>query len=376
MIYLDYSATTPVSLDVMETMNKTTKDYIGNTNSLNALGKEAKKLYVEAVNQIAEIFMCNKEEITFTSGATESNNYALIGTMMANHRRGKHLITTKLEHPGMYAICDYLKSIGFEISYVKNNEDGLIDFEDLKKLIREDTILVSVCAVNSELGIRQPLKMIKQVIKKENPNTYLHSDLTQAIGKIPLSISDIDLGSMSAHKIFGPKGIGILYKKDIVKLNPLNYGSAKDNMLKPGTAPLPLVVGLSKALRLSQIDLEKRINFIERLNDKICLRLQDKKDILINKTKYSIPQILNISLLGIMPETFIRAMDEKEIYISTNTACTAGEESSAIKAVYNDLHRAKHTIRISISHVTTLDEINRFLKYFDEVYNKLNNLKG
>ena len=194
MIYLDYSATTPVSLEVLDTINKTTKDYIGNSNSLNRLGTEAANLIEKSKEQIAELLVCESKDIYFTSGATESNNLALIGVAFANHRRGKHIITSKLEHPSIKNICEYLKNKGYEISYVNNDKDGLIDFDHLKSLIREDTILVSICAVNSEMGIRQPLKMIRQIIKKENNATYFHSDITQALGKIPINLNDLEIG--------------------------------------------------------------------------------------------------------------------------------------------------------------------------------------
>ena len=195
-----------------------------------------------------------------------SNNLALIGIAMHNHKKGKHIIVSKLEHPSIYAICDYLESLGFEISYVNNDEEGLIDFEDLKNLIREDTILVSICAVNSELGIRQPLKMIRQIIKKENPNTVLHSDMTQAIGKVSISMHDVDLATLTAHKIYGPKGIGLLYKSNNIGISPILYGSGKSNMLNPGTPAVPLIVAFSKAIRLATTDIEKRERFIERKN--------------------------------------------------------------------------------------------------------------
>ena len=201
MIYLDYSATTPIGFEVLDTYNKTSKDFFGNPNSLHELGVKSKNLMNSATKQIAEILNINEREITYTSGATMSNNLAILGAAMHNHKKGHHIIVSKLEHPSIYAICDHLESLGFEISYVNNDEEGLIDFEDLKRLIREDTILVSICAVNSELGIRQPLKMIRQIIKKENPNTIFHSDMTQAIGKVSISMHDVDLATFAAHKI-------------------------------------------------------------------------------------------------------------------------------------------------------------------------------
>lgn len=374
MIYLDYSATTPVSYEVLDTYNKVTKEFVGNANSIHSLGVKSNNLLESATKQIGELFGVAPNEIVYTSGATAANNMAIIGSALSNHKRGKHIITSNLEHPSVYAICDYLKSIGFEISYVKNDSEGLIDFDDLKSLVRDDTILVSICAVNSELGIRQPLKMIRQIIKKENGNTIFHSDMTQAIGKIPVNFHDVDLASMSGHKLYCPKGIGFLYKSSLIRLTPLLYGSGKSNDLNPGTPPLPLIASLSKACRLANADLEKRERFLTLLNEKIVNHLQKYEDIKINKTKYSIPHILNISLMKVMPEAFVHAMEKHEVYFSTNTACSSTDMSNAVVAVYNDTLRAKHTIRISLSYMTTTDEINKFLMLFDQEYQKLRGL--
>lgn len=375
MIYLDYSATTPVDLEVFDTLSKVTKNFVGNANSIHSLGQKSSELLESATRQIADIFGVNPSEIVYTSGATEANNMALIGTALANHKKGKHIIVSKLEHPSMYAICDYLKTMGFEISYVNNDKEGLIDFDDLKEKVREDTILVSICAVNSEIGVRQPLKMIRQIIKKENMGTIFHSDMTQAIGKVSVNMHDVDLASMSGHKIFGPKGIGFLYKSSMVKITPLIYGSGKSNDLKPGTPPLPLIAALSKAIRLANDGLEKKERFISLLNDKITSNLSKYPNIIINKTKYSIPQILNISVMDVMPEVMVHALDKHEIYVSTNTACSSGDISNSVIAIYNDINRAKHTLRISLSYVTTTEEVNRFLEIFKEEYENLSNLK-
>lgn len=374
MIYLDYSATTPIGFEVLDTYNKTSKDFFGNPNSLHELGVKAKNLMNSATKQIAEILNINESEITYTSGATMSNNLAILGVAMHNHKKGHHIIVSKLEHPSIYAICDHLESIGFEISYVKNDEEGLVDFEDLRNLIREDTILVSICAVNSELGIRQPLKMIRQIIKKENPNTIFHSDMTQAMGKVSITMHDVDLATFTAHKIYGPKGIGVLYKSNNVGISPVLFGSGKSNMLNPGTPAVPLIVALSKALRLATTDIEKRERFIERLNGKIVDALKKYNGVMINKTKYSIPHILNISLRNIKAETFLHALEEYEIYVSSNTACSSATLSSSVMAVYNDKVRASSTIRISLSHLTTTDEVNKFISYFDQVYRRLSGL--
>ena len=199
MIYLDYSATTPVNNDVLESYNKATKDYIGNANSMHSLGVKSKMLLNSATKQICEILDINEKELIYTSGATESNNLAFKGVAEFYKNRGNHIIVSQLEHPSIYRICEYLKSNGFEISYVKNDSDGLVDFDDLKRLVRPETILVSICAVNSEVGIRQPLKTLRQIIKKENPNTIFHSDMTQAFGKVAINLHDVDLASCSGH---------------------------------------------------------------------------------------------------------------------------------------------------------------------------------
>ncbi len=371
MIYLDYSATTPISYDVLDSYNKASRDYMGNPNSLHSLGVKSKVLLNSATRQICDLLNIQEDELIYTSGATEANNMALKGVALAYAKKGKHIVVSKLEHPSIYRICEYLETIGYEISYVDNDSEGLIDFEDLKSKIREDTILVSICAVNSEVGIRQPLKTLRQIIKKENPNTIFHSDITQAIGKVAVNLHDIDLASMSGHKIFGPKGIGFLYKKESVNIVPLIHGSGKFTDLRGGTPPLPLIVALSKAIRIALNDLEKREEHVALLNDRICKELSKYNDVILNKTKYSIPHILNVSLLNIKPETFIHAMEEDEVYLSTNTACSSGDLSSSVMAIYNDRKRATSTIRISLSYVTTNEEISKFLNLFKVEYKNL-----
>ena len=371
MIYLDYSATTPVTFDVLDSYNKATKEFMGNANSIHSLGVRSKVLLNSATKQICELFNIDVNELIYTSGATESNNMALKGVALAYANRGKHIIVSKLEHPSIYAVVNYLETLGYEISYVNNDKDGLIDFEHLKKLIREDTILVSNCAVNSETGVKQPLKTIRQVIKKENPNTIFHSDMTQAIGKIVVHMQDVDMASMSGHKIFGPKGIGFLYKNNKVNMVPLIHGSGKFNELRAGTPPLPLIVALSKALRIALTDLEKKEAYVRKLNDKLCDGLNKLEGIVLNNTKYTIPHVLNISLMDIKSETLVHALEEDEIYVSTNTACSSGELSTSVMAIFNDKIRATTTIRISLSYVTTNEEITKFLNIFSVEYQKL-----
>lgn len=372
MIYLDYSATTPVLPEVLDSYNKVTNEYFGNSNSLHSLGIKSHELLDSAIKQVSSLLNIDKDEFTFTSGATESNNIALIGTCLANKDRGNHIIVSKLEHPSIYEICNHLESIGFKVSYVNNTSEGVIDFEDLKRKMNEDTILVSICAVNSETGIRQPLRTIKQVINKYNKNIILHSDITQALGKVNINFNDFDLASCSGHKIYAPKGIGLFYKRKNIKCERLLYGN--NSFYHPGTPALPLIVSFAKALRISLHELDKKQEIVSKWNDKILKYFSRFENIKINHSKYSIPHIINISLMDIKPETFIHALERHEIYVSSNTACSSGKLSTSVMALYNDKKRAETTIRISLSCLTKLEEITVFLNAFNGVYEKLHSL--
>lgn len=376
MIYLDYSATTPVNPEVLDSLVKVSRDYIGNPNSMHSLGVKSRALLKSATRQIADCLNVKMEEIIYTSGATEANNTALLGVALRYKNRGNHIILSKLEHPSEYVLANYLENLGFKISYVNNDSDGLIDLDDLKSLITDKTILVSIVGVNSEVGVRQPLKTIRQIIKKENPNTIFHSDLTQALGKVAINLNDVDLASFSGHKIYGPKGIGILYKSEKVDIVPLIHGSSKDFPLRAGTPPLPLIVALSKAIRLCLMDLEKKELYVKKLNEKIVDDLSHYPGLKFNNTKYSIYHVINISLMDIKPESFVHAMEDHEVYISTNTACSSGELSTSVMALYGDKKRAMTTIRISLSCNTTMDEVNKFLTFFHGEYQRFIRLKS
>ena len=376
MIYLDYSATTPVNPEVLDSLVKVSKDYIGNPNSMHNLGVKSRALLKSATRQIADCLNVKMEEIIYTSGATEANNTALLGVALRYKNRGNHIILSKLEHPSEYVLANYLENLGFRISYVNNDSDGLIDLDDLKSLITDKTILVSIVGVNSEVGVRQPLKTIRQIIKKENPNTIFHSDLTQALGKVAINLNDVDLASFSGHKIYGPKGIGLLYKSEKVDIVPLIHGSSKDFPLRAGTPPLPLIVALSKAIRLCLMDLDKKELYFKKLNEKIVDDLSHYPNLKFNNTKYSIYHVINISLMDIKPESFVHAMEDHEVYISTNTACSSGELSTSVMAIYGDKKRAMTTIRISLSCNTTMDEVNKFLTFFHGEYQRFIRLKS
>ena len=373
MVYLDYSASTPMSYDAIDTFVKISKDYVGSISSANLVGLQVKEKFKKTTKEISELFGILDSEIIYTTGATEANNMALIGASLANRKNGKHIIVSRLEHPSIYNICKYLESMGFEISYVKNDNEGLVSFDDLKNLIREDTILVSICAVNHETGVRQPLKMLRQIIKKENENIIFHSDLAQALGKTVINFKDIDLGSVSSHKIFGPKGIGFLYKNNSVSIMPLLYGNNKNQLYKPGELSLPLICSMKDALKVAIKDLDKKERYINLLNDRIVESLSKADGIIINKTKYSIPHILSISFDKLSGETMTNTLSNNGFYVSSNSN---NEINSSVMAIYNDLERSKKTLRISLSYQTTVTEINRFIETFLIEYMKLINLIG
>ena len=261
MIYLDYSATTPVSKEVLDSFNKVSLDFVGNANSLHSLGVNANKLIKSATKQIADILNVKETEIIYTSGSSESNNLAIKGICLKYQNRGKHIITTHYEHSSTYGPIDYLKELGFEVSYLETDKDGVINIDNLKSIIRDDTILVSINAINSEIGIKQPVEEIGKVLK-DYPKCFYHVDLTQAIGKTNVNLQNVDLTSFSAHKIYGIKGIGCLIRKENVLLESLIHGGKSTTDFRSGTPAHPLIVSLSKALRLANIDLNKRTHIL------------------------------------------------------------------------------------------------------------------
>ncbi len=370
MIYLDYSATTPVNEEVLDSYVRVTKEFIGNPNSTHNMGVKSKELFMKATYQINSIFGIHGKEIIFTSGASESNSTAIKGVAFKYATRGKHIITSYLEHKSVLETMGYLSSIGFEIEFVNLLDNGQVDLKDLEKKIRKDTILVSICAVNSEVGYRQPLKTIRQIINKKNLNVIFHSDMTQALGKTKIILNDVDLASFSGHKIYAPKGIGMLYKKENLNIDTLIYGTTENTPFRGGTPALPLIVSLSKAIRIIYNDLDTNIKKVDHLKQKLIEGLK-KYDIKINSNNLCVPHIVNISILKIKSETFVRALEKEGVCISTNTACSSLQESTVLKAITKDKEVSTTSLRISISHLTKLSEINGFLSSFDKVYNDL-----
>lgn len=371
MVYLDYSATTPVNKEVLETFNKCCLDFLGNSNSLHKLGVRCNKLINEATIQIASLFNVLPSGIIYTSGSTESNNTALIGVALRNKNKGNKIITTKYEHSSVIESLNYLKTLGFVIEYVKTDLFGRVDLNNLKEILDDNTILVTINCVNSEIGIRQPIEEIADIIKK-NSNAYFHTDLTQAVGKCKFDLKNVDLASFSAHKFFGLKGIGVLIKKENVHMNNLIHGGKSTTIYRSGTPAHPLIASLAKSVRMALEDLENKINYVSELNVYLTQELNKISGVHVNSNIYSIPYILNFSIKGIKAETMLHALEEKDIYVSTKSACS--DEDAISEAVYDltkDLDLAKSSIRISLSHLTTKEELNYFVDSFKDCLNKL-----
>lgn len=370
MIYLDYSATTPVLPEVLDSYVKVTTDYIGNANSIHNLGVKSKELMLKASKQIASCLGCKFNELIYTSGSSESNSTAIKGVAFKYKERGKHIITSYYEHKSVSETMKFLETKGFEISYIKLNENGEIDLKDLESLIREDTILVSICAVNSEIGFKAPLKTIRQIINKKNPRVIFHSDMTQALGKININLNDVDLASMSSHKIYAPKGIGLLYKKSNLEIEPLIYGLTENCPFRGGTPALPLIVSFSKAIRIATENLDNNYKHVGELNNMLRDGLKNIP-VHINSNNLCVPHIFNLSLRKIKSETFVRAIEKYGIYISTTTACSSNEPSSILKHYISDKEINTTSIRISLSYLTTKKEIEEFIVSFIKTYNEL-----
>lgn len=371
MIYLDYSATTPVNKNVLDVFNKVCLEYPGNSNSLHSLGVKSKELEDYATTKIAKLLKIKPSEIIYTSGASESNNMAIKGVCNKYKNRGKHIITTFLEHSSVIGPLNYLTNEGFEVDFVKIKDDGKIDLDNLKELLREDTILVSISAVDSEIGLVQPINEIGKILK-EYPKCIFHVDCTQGVGKIDIDFSNIDMASISSHKFYGLKGIGILIKKENIVIEPLIHGGKSTTSFRSGTPAVPLIVSLMKALELILPNVDKNYNYIEKLSNKIKDNLSKYELVHINSTNNSIPHTINFSLEKIKPETFIHALEEKEIYISTKSACSSSDSiSNAVYALTKNKELSYQTLRISLSYLTTEEEIDTFLKVFNECYERL-----
>ncbi len=372
-IYLDYAANTPVQKEVLDVFNDVTQKYFANPNSTHNLGKETNKKIVKTTENILKLLkdetnINENSEIIYTSGSSESNNLAIKGIAKSYKENGKHIISTFLEHSSVSSPLTYLKEEGYEIDIVNITAEGLVDIEHLKSLIRNDTILISICYVDSEVGTVQPIKEIAKIVK-QYPNCFLHVDCTQAIGKIKLDLSNVDLISFAPHKFYGLNGFGALIKRKDIVLEPLINGGASTSIYRSGTPVVGQICALETALKLSYKELESRNEYVKNLNTIIRNHLLKYNDVKINTVSIENPYILNISVNGIKAVDFKEKLEEYGVCISIKSACTITiTPSRIVMAMTHDRKRALSSWRISLSYLVTEEDINRFLKIFDECY--------
>lgn len=375
MIYFDNSATTKPYKEVVDSFMKVSMEYFGNPSSLHGIGGEAEKLLSKGRKQIAELLDVKPSEILFTSGGTESNNLAIKGAAFMHRNRGNHIITTAIEHASVRETIQQLKEEGFSVTVIPVDESGRIKVEDVEEAITDETILVSVMHVNNEVGTIQPIEEIGALLKNY-PKILFHVDHIQGVGKVPLNLygCSIDLCSFSAHKFHGLKGTGFLFIRDGVKITPLFTGGSQERRQRSGTENVAGMVALAKALRITLEKEEKELNRVLSVKETLRKGLEKIEGITIHTpVKHSAPHILNFSVRGFKAEVFVHALEEKNIYVSTTSACSskksAGSSSLIAMGVPEEL--AKSAVRVSLSYDNTMDEALFVIEMIKTTVNKL-----
>ena len=371
MIYLDYSANTPVDTRVLEQFCAVERRCIGNANSHHQAGSAAKAEIDAATIKIASLLGVQPAEIIYTSGASEANNFALKGLARLSRHVGRHIISTPLEHSSVSGTLTALQEQGYEIDLLDVKQDGTVDLEHLKDLLRPDTICVAITLVDSELGVVQPVQEIAAILKAY-PHCHLHVDATQAVGKIPVSFEGVDAMSLTAHKFYGLNGIGLLIKRRNLALEPLIHGGESTTIYRSGTPTVALASSLACALDLAVTDLPGRVDHVAKLNAELRAALSTYPLVRINSPEHAIPHVLNLSVRNVKGTVFQRELDAKGVCVSVKSACSSdGLPSRAVFAVSRDRRNALSSWRISLSHLTTEDEIKAFLQAFDVCYREL-----
>ncbi|MDD6211624.1 MAG: cysteine desulfurase family protein [Clostridiales bacterium] len=377
-IYLDNSATTRILPEVRDAMIRMMELDYGNPSSMHRKGMDAEQMIRQAREEIAATLKVDEKEITFTSGGTESNNLALIGTAMANRRAGMHLITTAIEHASVSHTMDYLESQGFEITRLGTDEKGRISLEELEKAIRPDTILVSIMMVNNEIGTIEPVEEIGARIKAINPGVLFHVDAIQAYGKMIIRPRrwKIDLLCVSGHKIHGPKGSGFLYIRDKVKVHPIIFGGEQQKGLRSGTENVPGIVGLAIAARMMYEELESHVEKMYRCREILIQGLEKLPGVTINGAEGTgaAPQVISASFEGIRSEVLLHSLEAEGIYISAGSACSSNKQqhiSATLQAIHLDRKLLDCTVRFSLSIFSTEEEMEETLQVLEELLPKL-----
>ena len=372
-VYCDYSASTKVADSVIEVMIKTMREDYGNPSAKHMMGVVAEKYVKEATRMIAKTLKVEEKEILFTSGGTESNNIALIGGALANQRRGKHIISTAIEHPAVYEPLGKLVELGFEVTILPVDRAGHICLEELKNAIREDTIIVSTMYVNNEVGAVEPVEEIAKIVHEKNPDCLYHVDAIQGYGKYKIQPKKqgIDLMSVSGHKLHGPKGVGFLYIQKDAKVNPILFGGGQQRGMRSGTINVPGIAGMGEAARLAYEHFDEKIEKMIAIKDYLMDQLEKMEGIHLNSFRgtQSAPHILSVSVQGVRAEVLLHALEDREIYVSSGSACSSNHPgiSGTLKGIGLEDEFLDSTVRISLCSENTLEEADYFLGTLKEL---------
>ncbi len=362
-VYLDYASTTPIDKDILQSYIKLLNENYANADSKHYMGNVAKNYLRIAKNRIADLLNVDEKEIIFTSGSTEANNLAIKGVCFANANKGKHIITSKVEHPSVLDTFKQLETVfGFNVTYLDVDSEGKVSLPELKKALRKDTILVSIMAVNNELGSINDIDEICTIVKAIS-KAYIHVDATQAIGKENIDYSRVDLYNFSSHKIHGLKGCGVLVKRKNVNISPLIVGGQQENGMRGGTSNWPAYTMMAKTLRKALSSQAKNKEYVEELNKYLKEKLVNIDKLVINSPNDATPYILNFCILGKKGEVILNALSNNGICISSRSACSSKSNDYSIP-VYEITHNeeiAKNSLRISLSHLTKKEEIDYFI---------------
>ncbi len=369
MIYFDYASTAPLNPEVLDTYTRLLSKLYANADSLHAPGREAQRLMEKSRAQIAQLLSVRGDEIIFTSCASEANSTAVKGFALANRHRGNHLITTKTEHSSVAAAFAQLEQeFGFRVSYIPVTAQGIVDTKALYQALTKDTILVSLMYVNNETGAINPIEEVSAYVH-EHSRALVHVDCVQALGKLKLPLSMLDMATFSAHKIYGLKGSAFFYKKRNIKLLPLINGGQQEQGIRGGTSNAPANIVLAKTLRLALEHQDAHYAYVKELRNQLCAKLSTLNDVHINSDEQCIPHIVNVSFLNVGSEIMLNALDERGFCVSAQSTCSS--RSRAYSHVLAEMglgdHIATHAIRISLSHLTTPEEINQLIQALKEI---------
>ncbi|UCB51747.1 MAG: cysteine desulfurase NifS [Candidatus Zixiibacteriota bacterium] len=377
-VYLDHSATTPVRPEVLEAMLPYLESRFGNASSIHGSGREAKVALEEAREKVAEVIGAAPSEVFFTSGGTESDNLAIKGTAFANRKKGNHIITSQIEHHAVLESCKFVDNEGFEVTYLPVDSQGLVHGDDLRKAIRDDSTLVSIMHVNNEVGTIQPLEELGKIARDKG--VYFHSDAVQSVGKIRIDVqtSNVDMLSMSGHKIHGPKGVGALYVRKGVRITPWTHGGHHERSRRAGTENVPGIVGFARALELMNQELDDQCEHMKNLTETFYRRLVELiPDVVLHgDSSKRVPNILSLSFKGVEGESVILSLDMRGVAVASGSACTSGtlEPSHVLSAMRVPPEIAQGAVRFSFGRDNTMEDVEYVLSLLPEIVQRLRSI--